>query len=176
MPTPERTSLAEIVAAGSELLESEGLPRVTMQAVAQRVGVRAPSLYKRVRDRSALIDLVADAAVEELVRRLAATDGTLPAMARAYRAFAQQRPEGFRLLLSAAGDPSAPQRVSAPLLRAAEELVGPEQALDAARLVTAWATGFISMELAGAFRLEGDLEKAFDYGLERLMVALSPAG
>lgn len=176
MPTPERTTLAEIVAAGAQILESEGLPRVTMQAVAQRVGVRAPSLYKRVRDRSALIDLVADAAVEELVRRLAATDGTLPAMARAYRAFAQQRPEGFRLLLSAAGDPSAPQRVSAPLLSAAEELVGPAQALDAARLVTAWVTGFISMELAGAFRLEGDLERAFDYGLERLMAALSPTG
>ncbi|MET4059049.1 AcrR family transcriptional regulator [Arthrobacter sp. UYP6] len=175
MPTPERTSLAEIVAAGASILESEGLPRVTMQAVAQRVGVRAPSLYKRVRDREALIGLVAEAAVAELTGRLDTAEGTLAGIARAYRAFAQERPEAFRLLLSTVGDPAAPARVSAPVLRVTEELVGPEQALQAARLVTAWATGFISMELAGAFRLDGDPERAFDYGVEHLTAALSPA-
>ncbi|MCC3266563.1 TetR/AcrR family transcriptional regulator [Arthrobacter gengyunqii] len=175
MPTPERTTLAEIVAAGSQILEREGLPRVTMQAVAQRVGVRAPSLYKRVRDRDALIGLVADAAVDNLAGRLDAAEGTLAGIARTYRAFAQERPEAFRLILSAVGDPASPVRVSAPVLRVTEDLVGPEQALDAARLVTAWATGFISMELAGAFRLDGDLEQAFEYGLERLTAALTPA-
>jgi hypothetical protein len=29
------------------------------------------------------------------------------------------------------------------------------------------------MELADAFRLDGDLDRAFDYGLERLTVALT---
>ena len=58
MPTPERTTLDEIVAAARDLLEDGGPARVTMQAVAQRVGVRAPSLYKRVRDRDALLTLV----------------------------------------------------------------------------------------------------------------------
>ncbi|HBF81970.1 MAG TPA: TetR family transcriptional regulator, partial [Streptomyces sp.] len=38
-------------------------------------------------------------------------------------------------------------------------------ALDAARLVTAWATGFIEMEISGAFRLGGDVDRAFEYGL-----------
>ncbi len=33
-------------------------------------------------------------------------------------------------------------------------------------------TGFVSMELAGAFRLGGDLEDAWRYGLEKLTVAL----
>ena len=46
--------------------------------------------------------------------------------------------------------------------------MGTDAALEAARLVTAWATGFIEMELAGAFRLGGDLDRAFEYGLERL--------
>ena len=54
MPTPERTSYAEIVAAGRDILEESGPTGLTMQSVAQRVGVRAPSLYKRVRDRDAL--------------------------------------------------------------------------------------------------------------------------
>ena len=61
------------------------------------------------------------------------------------------------------------------MLRVARQLVGSAEALEAARLVTAWATGFISMELAGAFRLDGDLETAFEYGVARLTAALAPS-
>jgi AcrR family transcriptional regulator len=173
MPAPERTSLAGIVAAGRDLLEAGGPARLTMQAVAEQVGVRAPSLYKRVRDRDALLGLVAAATTDDLTDRLAATDGSLTGLARTYRAFARERPEGFRLVLSARADPDAAARASAPVLRVAAELAGPDHALEAARLVTAWVTGFLTMELAGAFRLDGDLDRAFDYGLERLSVALT---
>jgi len=144
-----------------------------MQAVAERVGVRAPSLYKRVRDRDALLGLVAAATVDELGQRLVSSDGTLAGVARAYRAFAHERPEGFRLLLSAAADAEALARASAPMMRAVEELVGPAEVLEGARLVTAWATGFTSMELAGAFRMGGDLEVAFEFGIARMSAALS---
>ncbi|TPX01092.1 TetR family transcriptional regulator, partial [Schumannella luteola] len=44
MPAPEKTTLDEIVAAGCELVETLGAEGLTMQAVASRVGVRAPSL------------------------------------------------------------------------------------------------------------------------------------
>jgi AcrR family transcriptional regulator len=172
MATPDRTSLAEIIAAGRDILEAKGPSRLTMQAIAKRVGVRAPSLYKRVRDRDTLLGLVAAATVDELAQRLAATDGTIAGLARTYRAFGHERPEGFRLILSAGADTEALARVSAPVLRVAAELVGSAEALEAARFVTAWATGFVSMELAGAFRLGGDLERAFQFGLARLAVAL----
>jgi AcrR family transcriptional regulator len=173
MPAPERTSLAGIVAAGRDLLEDGGPARLTMQAVAERVGVRAPSLYKRVRDRDALLGLVAAATTDDLTDRLAATDGSLEGLARTYRAFARERPEGFRLVLSAPADAGSAARASAPVFRVAAELAGPDHALEAARLLTAWVTGFLTMELAGAFRLDGDLDRAFDYGLERLSVALT---
>lgn len=178
MPTPDRTSLEQIVAAGRELLESGGPSALTMQAVAARVGVRAPSLYKRVKDRDALLRLVADATVDDLAGRLDAVarqDGTLPELATALRAFAHERPEGFRLMFAAGPGPSevALRRSVAPVLTIAERMVGPDAALDAARTITAWASGFIGMELSGAFRMGGDVDRAFAFGVERLTAALT---
>ena len=147
-----------------------------MQAVAGRVGVRAPSLYKKVRDREELLALVAARAGEEVGARLADTDNTLAALAHAYRSYGQDRPEAFRLLLTSHPAPGTPQRVAEPVLAAVERLVGPERTLEAARFVTAWVTGFVSMELAGAFHLGGDLEDAWGYGLDRVVAALAEQG
>ncbi|KJL41438.1 MULTISPECIES: TetR/AcrR family transcriptional regulator [Microbacterium] len=168
MPTPERTSYAEIVAAGRDILEESGPAGLTMQSVAQRVGVRAPSLYKRVRDRDALIGAVAAATVDDLTGRLEASDRSLEGLARAYRALAHERPEGFRLMFAAAAPQELLDRAGLTIVDSAAVITGEEHALDAARLVTAWATGFIHMELAGAFRLGGDVDGAFDYGLAAL--------
>ena len=176
MPAPGRTTLDEVVAAGRELLEAGGPQRLTMQAVAVRVGVRAPSLYKRVRDRDALLALVATATAEDLADRVERADRTVAGLVRTYRAFGHEHPEGFRLLVSpeTVADEAARARVLVPVMGMAEDLVGRgEQALDAARLVTAWATGFVLMELAGAFRVGGDLDRAFEFGLARLTAALS---
>lgn len=190
MPAPERTSTEAIVAAGRAILEESGPASLTMQAVATRVGVRAPSLYKRVRDRDALLTAVAEAAIDELGSRLAdsgsdsgsdsgtgtGTDNSgadLTSLAEVYRAFAHEHPESFRLMFTASAPVDALHRASEPVLRAAAALVGEADALDAARLFTAWATGFLQMELSGAFRLGGDVGRAFDYGLRRLLAGLT---
>lgn len=184
MPTPDRTSLEHIIGAAREILESEGLARMTMQAVADRVGVRAPSLYKRVRSRDDLIRLVAEATVHDLGERLHAIASGADAredlgqLVRAFRTFAHARPAGYRLILGWGPETSTPEpdslvRASAPVLRVATDLAGPEHALEAARTITAWANGFISMELAGAFNLGGDIELAFEYGIAHLADAFT---
>lgn len=173
MPTPERTSVEEIVSAGREILELTGPAGLTMQAVATRVGVRAPSLYKRVRDRDALLAAVAASTIDALTARLEAAGDDLATLAHAYRAFARENPEGFRIMFTVAAPHDALERSAAPLIRAASVVVGEDEALDAARLLTAWATGFLQMELSGAFRLGGDVDRAFDYGLQRLLSGLS---
>lgn len=187
MPTPDRTSLAAIVAAGREILEHAGPSGLTMQAVATKVGVRAPSLYKRVKNRDALLVAVAEATIDELAEHLtaaaahtdlAAADGTsetLIALARAYRDYAHAQPEAFRLMFTASAPLDALERAAAPVLGVARELVGDAESLNAARLVTAWMTGFLQMELAGAFRLGGDVDEAFEYGLDRLLGGLHPS-
>jgi TetR/AcrR family tetracycline transcriptional repressor len=50
-----------IVAAGLETLQAEGLDALTMGRVADRLGVRAASLYWHVRNKEELLDLLVDA-------------------------------------------------------------------------------------------------------------------
>ena len=55
--TPSVTRSArgrEVVAAGRRLLEEEGVEALTMRRLADRVGIRAPSLYKHLPDKAAL--------------------------------------------------------------------------------------------------------------------------
>jgi len=172
VPTPPRTSLNAIVAAGREILETRGLPGLTMQAVAQSVGVKAPSLYKHVADRDALVRLVTDAAAIGLADHLA-TEDTLAGLAHGLRAWATAHPQAYRLVFSGHGSPEVAAVAGATMLRVARSLAGEADELAAARLITAWATGFISMELAGAFQLGGDVDAAFNYGLDRLGAALA---
>lgn len=182
MPTPERTSSAAIVAAGREILEDAGAAGLTMQAVAARVGVRAPSLYKRLKDRDALVGAVTESIIDDLAIELEGIErdpaavthgvGRLGALATTYRAFARAHPEGFRQMFTASASLASLDRAAGPVLRASAALVGQEEALNAARLVTAWMTGFLQMELAGAFRLGGDVDEAFEYGLRRLVAGL----
>ena len=186
MPTPDRTSLDEIVDAARDLLEADGADGLSMRSVADRVGVRAPSLYKRVRSRDDLLRLVAESTVEELGERLdaAAAAGVgedavsrLSDLARALRAFAHERPAAYRLIFSPpSGVVLAPETLAhatAPLFVLTAELAGPDDSLEAARTVTAWVTGFIAMELAGSFQLGGDVERAFEFGVSRIGAALA---
>ena len=185
-PARARTSNDDIVAAGREILEAGGLDAVTMLAVADRVGVRAPSLYKRFADRGALIAAIGGAAQKDLADELepSAHDADpaagLLGIASAFRAFAQRNPRAYELLfmnLPAGSRPPAELTAAAsePLLQVTERLVGSERALEAARLVTAFAHGFVSMEITGAFRLGGDLDEAYRYGVGVLVDALTDA-
>jgi AcrR family transcriptional regulator len=183
VPTPARTSVDEIVAAGRTILTRDGLEGLTMQRIAEATGVRAPSLYKRVSGRAALVRLVAEDAVAELGRCLEGAAATgdavrdLRAQASALRTFAQRDPHAFALVFAppvegGVTDPTLLAEAAAPVLHVVTGLVGPERALNAARTVTAWASGFLRMELAGAFQLGGDVDEAFDYGISLLVTAL----
>jgi AcrR family transcriptional regulator len=158
-----------------------------MATIARRVGVRPPSLYKHVRDRAALLAAVIEDAAEELgaVLRAAikATPDAPPAdrlasLADAYRSFARRSPRSAALLFSDLGPGTHPPveaaaRAAQPVVDVASTLVGAEAALPAARVLTAFAHGFTSMELAGAFRLGGNVEEAWRLGIVTLARGLA---
>lgn len=185
MPAPARTSRDAIVDAARALLEEDGLDAVTMQRVADRVGVRGPSLYKHVTDRAALIRTVADSVVADLGRVLHESMRTgdpaedLRAVTVAYREFVHARPHGYGLLFAGLPgdlqpDPAALADLGRPMVDAARRLVDDDdEALAIARTIVAWAHGFLSMELAGAFRLGGDLDAAYRAGIDLILSAIS---
>jgi AcrR family transcriptional regulator len=186
MPAIPKTSDEEVVRAARRLVEKSGLDALSMQAVAEAVGVRAPSLYKRFPDRAALVEAVTLSAISDLRDALTASSRSqspttgLRALGRAFRAFALQNPRLYPLLFTAGppGDPAVAARATAaePLFDAIARAVRPDHVLSAARTFTAYVHGFCSMELAGAFRLGGSIDEAFTTGLDILIHGLARSG
>jgi len=188
-PAPARTSRAAIIGAGRELLEERGLEGVTMATVAERVGVRAPSLYKHVADRRALVTAIIVDAADELEGVIRAATPAPPAdpaavvraIADAYRGFAHRAPRAVSLLFLDLGPDAGPPhedlaRAAEPVLSVAATLAGEAHALPAARVLTAFVHGFTSMESANAFRLGGHVDEAWRLGLDALVIGLARNG
>ncbi len=184
MPAPAKTSDTDIVAAALSLIDQQGPEQLSMQAVAAAVGVRGPSLYKRFSDRASLLRAVEDHLFAELgsILASAAVHGgginSLREMAFAYRAFAKSHPGGYPLMFSADSHDSAAASIrfeaARPVLETLQSLLGESaSALIAARTITAFCHGFVSMELSGAFRLGGDVEAAFAEGIALVLAGLA---
>ena len=62
----------EIVAAARELLEDAGPSGLSMRALADRLGIRAPSIYKHLPDKQALENAVISAGFDEFAAALEA--------------------------------------------------------------------------------------------------------
>jgi AcrR family transcriptional regulator len=184
-PARAHTSQAAILRAARDLLEEGGIDAVSMAAIAGRVGVRAPSLYKHFGDRDELLAAVATDVALDLGRTLEVAvegsggdaSGRLVALATAYRRFALETPRAAALLFAPAvpnanPTPEANAAAARPVLAVAEAIAGPAKALAAARVLTAFAYGFTSMESSGAFRLGGDVDTAFRVGITVLGAGL----
>jgi AcrR family transcriptional regulator len=165
----------EVVVVAREILESEGADALTMRQIAQRLGIRAPSLYKHLPDKAALEAAVIATGFEDfataLENALEAASATEPlaALAAAYRAFALAHPHLYRLMtdrplareLLPAG---LEDRAAAPLLRAVGDLAH-------ARAVWAFAHGMVLLELAQRFPPGADVDLAWEAGISALRTA-----
>ncbi|MFH8384699.1 TetR/AcrR family transcriptional regulator [Kitasatospora sp. NPDC018058] len=97
----------DIVAAAVELLDEAGSETaVTLRAVARRVGIAAPSIYRHFPDQPAIMLAVVRQAFDQLEAQLrAALDAAgadprqrLFAVCRAYLGFSQDHPERYRTM------------------------------------------------------------------------------
>lgn len=162
-----------VVRAAAELADAEGLDHLTLAALAQRLGVRSPSLYAHVggladlRLRLAvdachgLRDAVADAALGR------AKGEALRAVLDAYRAWARAHPGRYATIAHGFADhPEATAAAQAvvEVLFAVMRSYGldGENAVHSVRAVRSAVHGFITLEELGGFQMEVDLEQSWE--------------
>jgi AcrR family transcriptional regulator len=157
----------EVVAVARRLLEEEGPEALTMRRLAERVGIRAPSLYKHFPDKAAVEAAVIATGLEDAaaVFEAAVDDATDPlaALAAAYRRFALDHPHLYRLVNTGPLPreqlpPGLEDRAAAPLL-----VVAGTQAR--ARAIWAFAHGMVMLELDQRFPSDADLDAAWAAGI-----------
>ncbi len=158
----------EIVAAARELVEEEGPDALSMRRLADKLGIRAPSIYKHLRDKQALENALISTTFEEqaVLFEAAVADANdgLAAVASAYRDFARRHPHLYRLMTERPLDrdrltPGAEERAARPIVGAMD---GDR---DLARAVWAFAHGMTVLELNERFPPDADLDAAWERGL-----------
>jgi TetR/AcrR family transcriptional regulator, tetracycline repressor protein len=170
----------QVVRAGLELLNELGLEGLTMRALADHLGVKAPSLYRHVRDKQELIILMADqlcAGIEVPAPGLPWRKGVLEMAQRTRRWLLSVR-DGAQLLANA--PPAGPRRlalIERGLALFAESGLSPREAARAAYHLNNFVTEFAADEarMAGAAAAMGLSRPQMMAEARRQFQALPPA-
>ena len=184
MPTPAKTSREALARIARELVEASGPDALTVGAVANAAGIKPPSLYKHFADRAALLKAGEIDVLRELEAHIrAGTAGTTPkarlkSMAHAYRDFGRAAPDRYRVIYS--GNAFIDPEIRAACLFAAQPLfeelraadVPDDRVLPLSRTIVPFLHGFVLMEIGSAFNLGGDVDEAFEVGLETILAGL----
>lgn len=166
--TARSSRATEIVAAARMVLESEGAEALTMRALADRLGMRAPSLYKHFRDKAALetalieeglaeMGAVLHEAIERPGRR-----SPLASLLAAYRRQGNATPNLYRLATAgrldrAALAPGLEDWAGEPFLRVTGD---PHRS----QALWSFAHGMVILEIDGRFRDGSDLDRTWKAG------------
>lgn len=166
------------------MADEVGLNKLTLAALAERLGVRQPSLYKHI---DSMAGLHRDIAVhakrdmgEVLARASVGRSGAeaISAMSHAYRDWALKHPARYEAsnLMPAPGD-LEDEAVSIAAIQVIADVLTSyhlegDDAVDAIRTFRSTLHGFVSYETAGAFRWSADVNRSFDRLVHGFIVAL----
>jgi len=176
-----------VVAAGAALADEVGYANVTMGLVAERVGVRTPSLYRHVDSLEALRRGISLQGIRELgnalTRAAAGRSGAdaIHAFADAYRRWALDHPGRYAATVAApAADDEEAGRISAEAVQSLFAILDGfglrgDLRLDAARAVRSALHGFVTLEAADAFGMPRDATRSFRFVVDGLIITLRAA-
>lgn len=139
-----------VVAGAARLADEIGLANVTMGLLTERLGVRAPSLYKHIDGQADLNRQIAVLALTELGDALRdALQGrsgrdVLSAAARTIRGFVLEHPGRY----------AATVRIDA---------TGPDDTVHALRMLRDLLHGSAVLEAAGGFQMDTDVDDCFEW-------------
>ena len=170
---------AAVTAAGAALADEVGFGGLSMGLLAERLGVRTPSLYKHVTGQADLVHRIAVLAVNELADAIRdAIQGrsggeALVAGAHAMRTWVLKHPGRY-----AAGNAATVTGPDDPLVPAAQRVLAswsamlhgyrldPGQEIHALRMLRSMLHGFATLEAAGSFRMATDVDDSFTWMLD----------
>lgn len=167
---------ALVVAGAAGLADEVGLANVTMGLLGERLGVRAPSLYKHIDGQGDLNRRIAVLALTEMgdalrdaLRERAGRDA-LSAAARTMRAFMIEHPGRYaatiQIIADGPDDPlvAAGARVIEALSTVlAGYTIDPTDATHALRMLRSLFHGFAVLEAAGGFQMNTDIDDSFEW-------------
>lgn len=171
----------DILQAAVQMVEREGPDGLSLRAVAEELGVRAPSLYRYFPQKEALEVAVAEEALKAILSRLqdAATVSDPEKRFRktvdAYLEFARERFALYSFLMQSRYPASYRLAVGKTvwnlLLEAASGVSGQPDDTAAAVAVWSFLHGYVSLEHAGAFGVSGP-KGALERGVEVFLKTL----
>jgi AcrR family transcriptional regulator len=187
MPRAGLTS-ASVTEAGAALVDEIGFDQLSMSVLADRLGVRTPSLYTHVSNQAELAHSIAVLAMKELADAIRdaiagrAGRDALTAGAAAMRTYVREHPGRY-----AAGNAAQLTGPDDPLLPASRRVMDSwaamlhgyhldtNQEIHALRMLRSILHGFGTLEAAGSFQVDAPVEDSFawivdfiDHGLQAL--------
>lgn len=189
MPYPARVDYDTIVETAWNLVETEGgIDRVSLSKLAAALGIKAPSLYRYIENKAALLRAVNQVTNTRLFAALTPvlSDDTIPdpatrlaAAALALRDFAHANPVTYTLGFTTIDpevrpEPEEQEQVALPFQGLIAEIAGDAQSLAALRGFLALVHGFVMLELHDQLRRGGDLDQAFAQSVDAYLRGWSP--
>lgn len=177
-------STARVVEEAEALADELGSSQITLAEVANRFGVKLPSIYKHIAGAEALQRAMAARAKTELAALLARStvgrsrEDAVIAMCGAYRRWAKEHPGRYELTTRAPDpDDTAGVEASAAVVAVCGDVLSGYQlagddAVDAIRALRAVVHGFLDLERGGGFGLPAGTDRSFTRivtGLTRLL-------
>lgn len=162
-----------IIAVAAEIADMDGFDHVTLTTVADRVGVRKPSLYNHINGLPELKSELAIWGTDQLRLRISeaaigkARQDAIVAIADAYRLFAKERPGLYRAIVSSPDRNNLDLKVAIKKMMAVISLVlepyqlSADEQTHAIRGLRSIMHGFASLEESGWFAMPIDREESY---------------
>jgi AcrR family transcriptional regulator len=175
VPYPPQTNREMIVRTARALIEEVGVEQLSLARLASALNIKAPSLYRHVDSKPALLQAINALTFEELFQAYnaalrqagAGSKARLQAIAGAHRTFAHTYPEAYMLAFTTTApeervDPGRLEQAALPLQNIMADLTGTKRSLTALRGALALMHGFVMLELKNQLQRGGDLGDAYE--------------
>ena len=170
-----------ILKTAADLADAEGIANVTLKALAEKLGVKPPSLYKHINgleDLNKALMLYGWKSLEKKVTRAAvgkSKEDAIRAIFYAYRDYVKEHPGVFEAMqwynmYQSEENLQATEEVVAVLFQVLSAYdLQEEQKVHIVRMFRVFLQGFLMVEIHGGFGNPASITESFDFSLEILL-------